>query len=133
MPDELLMLLLSHQTLFHYFLINNGVNSCTSGDLKIPRDSFSFNNVLDRGEESRLKFLMFKKVSVRNIQKHRGAQFEHQSIWDKVNNKLIFDSVEFENYLLDYLLVTAAANDERFLGGLQENIEFILLQIENDI
>ena len=59
MPDELLMLLLSHQTLFHYFLINNGVNSCTAGDLKIPRDSFSFNNVLDRGEESRLKFLMF--------------------------------------------------------------------------
>ena len=46
MNYELLMLLLSHQTLFHYFLINNGVNSCTSGDLKIPRDSFSFNNVL---------------------------------------------------------------------------------------
>lgn len=83
--------------------------------------------------KERLKFILFKKISVRNIQKSLGRQFEHRSISDTVNIKHVFNSVELENYLLDYSLVIAAANDERFFGGLKENIEFILKQIELEL
>tara|TARA_R110000765_G_scaffold294795_2_gene389915 strand:- start:2903 stop:3028 length:126 start_codon:yes stop_codon:yes gene_type:complete len=38
-----------------------------------------------------------------------------------------------ENYLLDYSLVTNAANGPSFFGGLKEDIEFILKEIENEL
>lgn len=80
-----------------------------------------------------LKSLIFKKLSIRNVQKDLGRQFENQSISNGISNKHIFNSVELENYLLDYSLVTMAANDSRFLGGLKEDIEFILSEIENEL
>ncbi|MBN3521034.1 hypothetical protein JYB62_13575 [Algoriphagus lutimaris] len=80
-----------------------------------------------------LKSLLFKELSIRNIQKDIGRQFENQSISDSINNKRIFNSVELENHLLDYSLVTNAANDSRFFGGLKEEIEYILKEIENEL
>ena len=80
-----------------------------------------------------LKSFLFKEISILNIQKDLGRQFEKHSISENVNNKLVFNSVELENYLLDYLLVTKAANDSRFMGGLKEDIEFILKEIENEL
>ena len=80
-----------------------------------------------------LKSLLFKEISILTIQKDLGRNFENHSISENVNNKLVFNSVELENYLLDYLLVTKAANDSRFMGGLKEDIEFILKEIENEL
>ena len=80
-----------------------------------------------------LKSLLFKEISILTIQKDLGKNFENHSISEIVNNKLAFNSVELENYLLDYLLVTKAANDSRFMGGLKEDIEFILKEIENEL
>jgi hypothetical protein len=80
-----------------------------------------------------LKSLLFKELSIRTIQKDLGTQFEYQSISDNVNHKRIFSSVELENYLLDYSLVTRAANGPNFLGGLKKDIEFILKEIANEL
>ena len=80
-----------------------------------------------------LKSLLFKEISILTIQKDLGRNFENHSISENVNNKFVFNSVELENYLLDYLLVTKAANDSRFMGGLKEDIEFILNEIENEL
>ena len=80
-----------------------------------------------------LKSLLFKEISILTIQKDLGRDFENHSISENVNNKLVFNSVELENYLLDYLLVTKAANDSRFMGGLKEDIEFILKEIESEL
>ena len=80
-----------------------------------------------------LKSILFKEISILTVQKDIGRQFENHSISESVNNKLVFNSVELENYLLDYLLVTKAANDSRFMGGLKEDIEFILKEIENEL
>ncbi len=83
--------------------------------------------------KQRLKSILFKELSIRTIQKDLGRQFENHSISDSVNNKRIFNSVELENHLLDLLLVTKAANDSRFLGGLKEDIEYILKKIESEL
>lgn len=83
--------------------------------------------------KQKLKALLFKELSIRTIQKDLGRQFENHSISESVNNKRVFNSVELENYLLDYLLVTKAANDSRFLEGLKEDIEFILKEIEIEL
>jgi hypothetical protein len=80
-----------------------------------------------------LKSMLFKELSIRTVQKDLGKLFENPSISDRVNNKQIFNSVELENHLLDYLLVTIAANDARFFGGLNEDIQTILIIIENEL
>jgi hypothetical protein len=80
-----------------------------------------------------LKSMLFKELSIRTVQKDLGKLFENPSISDRVNNKQIFNSVELENHLLDYLLVTIAANDARFFGGLNEDIQSILIIIENEL
>ena len=83
--------------------------------------------------KQRLKSLVFKDLSIRNIQKDLGRQFENKSIFNDIKNKRIFNSVELENYLFDYSLVTNAANGSRFFGGLKVDIEFILEEIENEL
>jgi len=80
-----------------------------------------------------LKSMLFKELSIRTVQKDLGKPFENPSISDRINNKQIFNSIELENHLLDYLLVTIAANDARFFGGLNEDIQSILIIIENEL
>ncbi|MBP2833040.1 hypothetical protein J8281_12660 [Aquimarina sp. U1-2] len=79
-----------------------------------------------------LQKLYYKKGSVRNIMKSFGSEFEHQSISENTNVKEIFESIEFENYLLDYYMTIVGANNDNYLSGLKKEIEGILHEIKED-
>ena len=74
-----------------------------------------------------------KKGSVRKVLIDRGFNFEHKSISDKLDNKQMFDLIEFENTLLDYFLTIKATNGARFFGGIKEQIEQILVDLDSEI
>ena len=81
-----------------------------------------------------LRKLLYQKGSVRNIVMDLGIiDFEHKSISEGVNNKQVFDSAEFENYMLDYLLVAKSTNGPSFFGGIKLEIEKILVEIEQEL
>ena len=77
--------------------------------------------------------LLYKNGSIRKVLIDRGLHFEHQSISDTVNNKRLFSLIEFENNLLDYYLIIEAANGPRFFGGIKEQIELILSDIDSEL
>jgi hypothetical protein len=100
--------------------------------------------------ESTLDFLKVQEVSVleihRELQKqlnengsvrkvliNKGFNFEHQSISDSVSNKKVFGLVKFENTLLDFYLTINATNGQRFFGGIKEQIEQILVDLDSEI
>ena len=84
--------------------------------------------------DNKLRTLFYKNGSIRNIVMDIGIMdFEHESISEKVNNKLMFESVEFENILLPYLLLAKATNGPRLFGGLKAEIETILKEIEQEL
>jgi len=74
-----------------------------------------------------------KKGSVRKVLTDRGFKFEHGSISDKLDNKQMFNLIEFENTLLDYFLTISATNGPRFFGGIKEQIEQILVDIDSEL
>lgn len=81
-----------------------------------------------------LRTLLYEKGSVRNIiMDMKFIDFEYPSISEKVNNKLLFNSVEFENYLLNYLLLAKATNGPRFFGGIKGEVESILKEIGQEL
>jgi len=71
--------------------------------------------------------------SIRKVLIHRGINFEHQSISDTVNNKNLFSLTEFENNLLNYYLSINGANGSKVFGGIKENIELILVDLDSEI
>lgn len=71
--------------------------------------------------------------SVRKVMIDRGFNFEHKSISDMVDNKRNFSLIEFENNLLDYYLTISASNGPNFFGGIKEQIELILVEIDSGI
>lgn len=84
--------------------------------------------------DDKLRSLLYGKGSVRNIVIDiEFIDFEYESISRSVNNKVMFDSVEFENYLLGYLLVARATNGPRLFGGIKAEIEIILSEIEEEL
>lgn len=84
--------------------------------------------------DERLRTLFFEKGSVRNIVTDiKFLDFEHESISKNINNKLMFESVEFENYLLVYLLSAKATNGPRLFGGIKTEIETILNEIQLEL
>lgn len=76
---------------------------------------------------------LYTNGSVRRILLDKGRNFKHQSISDSVNNKQLFDFVEFENTLLDYYLTINASNGPRFFGGIKDHISIILAEIDSEI
>ncbi|WP_432411422.1 DUF6090 family protein [Rasiella sp. SM2506] len=74
-----------------------------------------------------------KNGSVRKVLQHRGLTFEYESISDTLTNKKMFNLIEFENELLDYYLTIKAANGPRFFGGIKEQIELILIEVDSEI
>ena len=84
-------------------------------------------------DEALRKFL-YQKGSVRKIVMDLGiVDFKRQSISEGVNNKQLFDSAEFENYILDYLLLAKATNGSLLFGGIKSEIEIILVEIEREL
>ncbi|GAA4241996.1 DUF6090 family protein [Winogradskyella damuponensis] len=84
--------------------------------------------------DKKLQSLFFKSGSARTIVTDiQMIDFEFHSISEKTNNKLIFSSVEFENYLLDYYLLAKTTNGPRLFGGIKEQIETILDVIEQEL
>lgn len=74
-----------------------------------------------------------KNGSVRKVLIDRGFIFEHKSISDALNNKQLFNSIEFENSLLDYYLTIKATNGPRFFDGIKEKIELILFEVDSEL
>ena len=80
-----------------------------------------------------LQKLYYEEASVRNILITLGQKFDYQSISENINIKAVFKSIEFENYLLDYIMSCAAANSEQYLGAVKKKIEHILQEINKDL
>lgn len=83
--------------------------------------------------KSKLKNQLNNNGSIRKLLIDRGRSFENKSISDSRNNRGIFSSIEFENNLLDYYLTISAANGPRVFGGIKEQIEQILVEIDLEI
>jgi hypothetical protein len=84
--------------------------------------------------DERLRTIFFRKGSIRNIAMDIGfIDFKHKSISEEVDNKLMFESVEFENYLMAYLLSARATNGPKLFGGIKSEIETILKEIEQEL
>lgn len=58
---------------------------------------------------------------------------EFQSISSNTNNKDIFNSIEFENYLVDYYLLAKATNGPLLFSGIKSQIKSILKEVENEL
>lgn len=71
--------------------------------------------------------------SVRKVLINKGFHFKHQSISDSVSNKKVFGLIKFENTLLDFYLTINATNGQRFFGGIKEQIEQILVDLDSEI
>lgn len=123
-------------------IINSGklniiLNKSLRQHLASSESSLNFLNIQLNGAlatNEKLRNFIFKEGSIRNILMDIGLiDFEHQSISEKVNNKQIFNSVEFENCLLDYFLLAKASNGPRLFGGIKAEIETILKEIELEL
>ncbi|QRM89273.1 MULTISPECIES: DUF6090 family protein [unclassified Lacinutrix] len=79
-----------------------------------------------------LKSIIYKEGSVRKLAS-KQLDFQTNSISKNINNKSLFNSVEFENYLIDYALLHKSAAGTNFLGGIKNEIETILIEIEQEL
>jgi hypothetical protein len=86
-----------------------------------------------RATKKDMQDLLHKNGSIRKVLISKGANFEHQSISDTINNKQLFSSIEFENTLLDYSLIISASNDLKFFGEIKEQIKIILFEIHSEL
>ncbi|MGS0523860.1 DUF6090 family protein [Zobellia nedashkovskayae] len=94
------------------------------------------NNQLNDAEftDRKLRTILYQKGSIRKLVMDIGfMDFGHGSISDKLDNKLMFESVEFENYLLGYRLLANATNGPRLFGRIKAEIETILKEIELEL
>ena len=117
--------------------LNIILNKNLRQNLASSESSLNFLNIQLNGAEftdEKLRTLFYKKGSIRNIVMDIGLiDFEHESISEKVDNKLMFESVEFENCLLVYSLLAKATNGPRLYGGIKTEIKTILKQIEQEL
>ena len=79
-----------------------------------------------------LKSIIYKEGSVRKLAEEL-LNHHPNSISENINNKLLFNSVELENYLIDYLLLHESAAGTKFFGGLKNEIESILNEIKQEL
>ena len=84
--------------------------------------------------DEKLRTILYEKGSLRKIVMDIGfMDFEHESISEKLDNKLMFESIEFENYILGYRLLANATNGPRLFGRIKTEIETILKEIEQEL
>ncbi|SIS47524.1 hypothetical protein SAMN05421766_102140 [Zobellia uliginosa] len=84
--------------------------------------------------DEKLRAILYEKGSIRKIVMDIGfMDFEYPSISEKLDNKLMFESIEFENYLLGYRLLANATNGPRLFGRIKTEIETILKEIEREL
>ena len=120
----------------------------SSGNLNLIKNEHlrqrlaSFESTLDflktqengtKSVKAEMTSLLKKNGSIRKILIHKGINFEHQSIFDTVNNKKLFSLIEFENNLSEYYIIIKAVGGPKFFGGIKEQIEQILVDLELEI
>ena len=90
-------------------------------------------NAMDFTEE-KLRTIFYKKASVRKLVMDIGfMDFNHESISEKIDNKRLFESAEFENYLLAYYLSAKATNGPNLFGRVKAEIENTIKDIEQEL
>lgn len=80
-----------------------------------------------------LKDRLHKNGSVRNVMTSRGVTLSERSISEALGYKSLFQSVEFENLLLDHYLTSNSTNGPRFFLKVKEEIEQILTAIDQEL
>ncbi|NRD22360.1 hypothetical protein HNV10_03850 [Winogradskyella litoriviva] len=109
---------------------------------KLRQEIASFDSTLDllkiqevstHEMQKELQNQLNENGSVRKVLINRGFNFEHRSISDNASNKKVFGLIKFENTLLDYYLTINATNGQRFFGGIKEQIEQILVDLDSEI
>ena len=88
------------------------------------------NNTLTVKEN--LKSIIYKEASVRKLAGEL-LNLQPNATSENINNKLLFNSVELENYLIDYALLHKSAAGTNYFGGLKNEIETILNEIEQEL
>jgi hypothetical protein len=90
-------------------------------------------NAMDFTEE-KLRTIFYKKGSVRKLVIDiQFMDFNHESISEKIDNKRLFESAEFENYLLPYYLSAKVTNGPKFFVRIKTEIEIIIKEIEQEL
>ena len=80
-----------------------------------------------------LDFLQ-KNGSIKQVITDTGkVSLNYQSISATKDNRTLFESAEFENYMLGYYLTIRAANSDSFLGGVRKEIDTILKEIDQEL
>jgi hypothetical protein len=80
-----------------------------------------------------LREFIHKNSSIRKLMISRGIILSERSISDSVGYDHLFQSVEFENLLLDHYLVSNSTNGSRFFLKVKDEIEQILTAIEQEL
>jgi len=84
--------------------------------------------------DENLRLVLYKQGSIRNILMDIGfVEYKLESISREIDNKMLFDSVELENFLLTYSLLAKATNGTTLFGRIKAEIENILEQIEQGL
>ncbi|MCJ7468319.1 MAG: DUF6090 family protein [Maribacter sp.] len=108
---------------------------------KLRNQLASFNSSLEsvKTHENDVKSMLYslheifyKNGSMRNLMIANDFNFEHHSISETVDNKQIFNSIEFENTLLSNHMLNRSAN-QLFYTVLKNEIEEILLEIDDNL
>ncbi|WP_282049360.1 DUF6090 family protein [Maribacter aquivivus] len=90
-------------------------------------------NAMDFTEE-KLRTIFYKKGSTRKLVKDIGfMDFDFKSISEKIDNKRLFESAEFENYLLAYYLSAKVTNGPKLFGRVKTEIEIIIKEIDHEL
>jgi len=74
-----------------------------------------------------------KNGSVRNVMMSKGLTLSEHSISEAVGYKNLFQSLEFENLLLDHYLTTNSTNGPRFFLKVKGEIEQIIATIDQEL
>lgn len=84
--------------------------------------------------EDKLRTIFYNKGSVRRLVMDIGFKdFDRESISEKTDNKRLFESAEFENYLLAYYLSAKATNGPNLFGRVKAEIENTIKEIEKEL
>ena len=122
--------------------VHNGMSTTQFGRLfkRCSEEQHSFQTALDAGlfpfwtrtDEENLKSIIYKEASVRKLAGEL-LNLQPNATSENINNKLLFNSVELENYLIDYALLHKSAAGTNYFGGLKNEIETILNEIEQEL
>lgn len=122
-------------------IINSGnLNLIRNENLR--RELASFNSTIElyKAQEdeanrnlAQLRDYLNKYGSLRKIIEEGRDNSDYNSVSRSFSNKILFDSVEFENEVMVYSLLLRSSNGQRYYGALKAKIEHILNALRTEL